>query len=221
MVWKTWRGYRDAKEKFLHYKNRGFFQFRFPGGTSENGEINAVVIIAVFDPIGKVLFVVVPYDPKSNLENKVGDKKELAAHLAVRKAREETGLEITICSLRPILKVIVADNRYKDVDKKHTKYFYLVEKFEGSFINLDNSSFLNTETATPFLAPGELVAKEIYWGHFAAFKEAIRRLSPKIKNEELYSIELSIEKRETLIISGIERKKIKKQIKYNIPESQL
>lgn len=232
MNWRTYKGFRSVKELILYYKKRGFFRFHFPGGTSENGNINAVTIVVVFDPYGNVLFVMIPYDPNSNLENVVSNKKETPAHLAARKLEFETGLAARTCDFRPVLKVIVADKRVKKSDNKHTKFFYLLDRFTGNIINLDNSSFLNKETATPFLSPGEIVAKEIFHGHLAAFKEAVNMIGSWVKNKNpnlidkilsfyslesgkdkdayvdeylsklnnrLYSIKLSIEKRDRYI----------------------
>lgn len=203
---KFWR-YSQVKAFMEAFKRRGFFQIRFPGGTSWNGEINAVVIVAVFDPNRKLYFLVIPYDPKSFLKNMEITKNEPPKILAIRKLKQETGLKAESSDLVLLWKDIVDDNRLNQKNKKHTKYFYLLEKFSGTLLDLENSSFLNKETATPFLIPSPLLAKELFGRHLEAYKIAVNKLLCKMTNEDIYATKLALEDREKKVHRLYEKNK--------------
>jgi hypothetical protein len=193
---KFWK-YGQVKAYIKAYQKRGFFQIRFPGGTSWDGKMNSVILVAVFDSLGRLYFVVIPYDPKSSLVNEERNEIETKVGLAIRKLEKEVGLTASPCDLKLILVIVVNDNRSKG-HEKHIKYFYLLEKFSGEFVDRENSSFLNTETATPFLIPAPLLAKVIFRGHFLAFKKAIEKLHSRLTRNDAELINLSIIKREEL-----------------------
>jgi hypothetical protein len=190
-------GYKYAKYLIRNYRMRGF-QIRFPGGTSWNGELNSLVIAIEFNLQGKIFFVVIPYDPKSNLEREQKTKKETPKLLAQRKLREETGLSALASDFVLIMKMIVNNNLLND-NSKHTKYFFVIEKFSGKFLDLSNSSFLNRETATPFMVPGPLLAQTIFYGHIPAFKYAISYFSSRLDKKDLDLINIALNKRETIL----------------------
>ncbi len=189
--------YKYAKYLIRNYGARGF-QIRFPGGTSWNGELNSLIIAIEFNPQGKVFFVVIPYDPKSNLVREQKAKKETPKILAQRKLREETGLSALTSDFVLIMKMVVNNNLLND-DSKHTKYFYIVEKFSGKFLDLSNSSFLNRETATPFMVPGPLLAQTIFHGHIPALKYAISHLSSRLEKKDFELMNIALNKRERLL----------------------
>lgn len=184
--------YKYVKNIIHAYKERAF-QIRFPGGTSYAGDKNAVVIAPVFNSLGKVYFIVVPYQVGSGLDNNLDNTIENEKDLAARKLLDETGLIADNDDLIPILKVVVS-NIFQNCGK-HTKYYFILKKFGGGFINLDNCSFLNRETGTPFLVPGPLLVRELYKGHLNAFVEAINYLSSKLKKDDYLSIKKGIETR--------------------------
>ena len=186
--------FKDSRFLIDSYKSRGY-QIRFPGGTSWNGDINAIIAIINFDQYKQLYFVVVPYDPDSRIVNKKNHKRETKDKLAIRKIGQETGLFAETCNLKLLLKTFVPNNRYKSKDFVHIKYSFLLEKFNGNLSNYDNSSFLSRETGTPFFVPAILLAREIYFKHLTTFEEAINYLSSRLTAENLFFINREIKKR--------------------------
>ena len=187
--------YQKIKLLIRSFKSRGF-QIRFPGGTSLDGKINSVVLATRINSHNKIFFIVVPYDPASKLVNKILNKKENEKSLALRKLREETGMIASSDDLKLIGKIEIPNNLLKD-GSMHTKYFFLLEKFEGKLIELENSSMLRRETSTPFFVPGVLLSQTIFNRHLLPLRYAINYVKHRIDEKEFNTIIREIDKRTT------------------------
>lgn len=174
------------------FRLQDFDQIRTSGGSSYDEEYYSAVFIAQHDKQSKqVFFLGLPYNSsfyKDNESNGHTKKDgESPTETARREVLEETGLLIEESDLKLVYYSSVSNR--KDVTKKHTKYFYLVDNFKGTLYDFsDKPNPIDNETSTPIWIPASLFREVLFEGHQKAFRKAIEELR-QVNVEYYYALE--------------------------------
>ncbi len=183
-------------------KERKFSYYCFPGGTEKiKKKFNStVMLIDINEDKNKVSICAVPYRRNFRQEQEASDEisiiKETPKSLAVRKVKEETGIDVLEEDLVFVDKRDDPDNfNNKGV---HTKYYYYALKFSGEFIDHDNTPSFLIETGTPYSVSAQILIEYLFYKQVWIFIKLIQLLHSQnlISKEAFSEIVTSLENKE-------------------------
>lgn len=191
----------DEERSSLDYwvKERKFSYYCFPGGTEKiKKKFNSTVMLVNINEEGQVSICAVPYRRNFRQEalEEINTTKETPKSLAVRKVKEETGIDVLEEDL------IYVDKR-DDPDNfnnkgMHTKYYYYALKFSGEFVNHDTTPSFLIETGTPSSVSAQILIEYLFYKQVWIFIKLIQLLYNQnlISGEAFTEIVTSIENKE-------------------------
>jgi len=173
------------------FRLQGFNQIRTSGGSSYDEEYYSAVFIPQYDKESKqVFFLGLPYNSSFYKDESNGHTKkegESPTETARREVLEETGLLVEESDLKLVYYSSVPNR--KDVTKKHTKYFYLVDNFKGTLYDFsDKPNPIDNETSTPIWIPANLFREILFEGHQKALRKTTEELRQR-SVEYYYALE--------------------------------
>lgn len=204
---------KKALEKVVDLIKQGY-QIRFAGGTSKDGSHNATVVPSTLKSCRTLSLTAVPYKmyTKKLSKDEQADQGEESflydvndpVILGIDKLEEEIGFIANYDDLRQVREKAVQDNRYKD-GRLHHKHVFVIEKFEGEFINSKDKSFPKRETLNPFWIPARILPDFIFEGHLDFFEDIVDDLyyRDKLNSVDFIAIKENIYKRRIFAKEGI------------------